>query len=89
MQGVKTKCFKNQETCFNARLSVSSIKLSRPPDTGSSPMLFFLLSSSRPLSHQMNRVGSMVLQRILKKTLPEFLDRIKNGYAGWEGEMVV
>jgi hypothetical protein len=52
-------------------------------------MLFFLLSSSRPLSHQMNRVGSMVLQRILKKTLPEFLDRIKNGYAGWEGEMVV
>ncbi|EWM24481.1 Protein of unknown function DUF1997 [Nannochloropsis gaditana] len=40
-------------------------------------------------SSMMNRVGSMVLHRILKKTLPEFLDRIKNGYTGWEGEMVV
>lgn len=28
---------------------------------------------------QMNRVGSMVLQQVLKKTLPQFLDRIGKG----------
>lgn len=31
----------------------------------------------------MNRVGSLVLKRVVKKALPEFLDRIISGYHDW------
>lgn len=31
----------------------------------------------------MNRVGSLVLKRVVKKALPEFLDRIITGYHDW------
>ena len=41
------------------------------------------------LSAQMNRVGSLILQRVVKKTLPEFLERIQTGYVLWAGEEVV
>ncbi|KAM3569289.1 hypothetical protein VYU27_008608 [Nannochloropsis oceanica] len=40
-------------------------------------------------SSMMNRVGSLILQRVVKKTLPEFLQRIQNGYALWAGGEVV
>jgi len=36
----------------------------------------------------MNRVGSLILQRIVKKTLPEFLERIESGYIQWAGGAV-
>lgn len=32
---------------------------------------------------QMNRVGSLVLKRVVKKALPEFLERIISGYHDW------
>lgn len=36
-----------------------------------------------PTRTQMNRVGSLVLKRVVKKALPEFLERIISGYHDW------